>query len=479
MSKNLSAPLKKPGRNDPCPCGSGKKYKKCCGGADSETPSHTNFLSDAFEKINTGDIGGAEKLLQAIIKTSGKSAETVYLSAFIAHQKGNLSLALSRMQKAAELIPDEPEVFSNLSRMLYESGIIEESERAARKSIHLDSNYADAHNNLGNALKDLGRIGEAVKCYIRAVKLEPGNPWLWVNLGSSQQAHGESSEALSSFQTALNLDINNATAHIKIASIYLDRHDHEKALDHLERAKKLTGLTEDIAINFGNVYLQLGAYSQAERWYKDALAINPSSAGAFINLANVNADLGMHERAQKYYKKAIDLDSTNTQALRGAASVEEERHHLENAETLALEALNLAGPDLVKSQLLLAKIYRRQKRYEETENLLELAKDDAKSNDSIAPVYYIEKARMFERTQQYEEAFKSICSAKSCRKIMRNTRYDPEFVNAKFSMLREVFAKKSRNPVQHKSQHRCQFTAANFYCGFSKIWHYAYRANVI
>ena len=22
---------KKPGRNDPCPCGSGKKYKNCCG----------------------------------------------------------------------------------------------------------------------------------------------------------------------------------------------------------------------------------------------------------------------------------------------------------------------------------------------------------------------------------------------------------------------------------------------------------------
>ena len=25
------APTKKAGRNDPCPCGSGKKYKKCCG----------------------------------------------------------------------------------------------------------------------------------------------------------------------------------------------------------------------------------------------------------------------------------------------------------------------------------------------------------------------------------------------------------------------------------------------------------------
>lgn len=31
---NPSEPVKAitmPGRNDPCPCGSGKKYKKCCG----------------------------------------------------------------------------------------------------------------------------------------------------------------------------------------------------------------------------------------------------------------------------------------------------------------------------------------------------------------------------------------------------------------------------------------------------------------
>jgi uncharacterized protein len=25
-----------PGRNDPCPCGSGKKYKKCCGANASD-----------------------------------------------------------------------------------------------------------------------------------------------------------------------------------------------------------------------------------------------------------------------------------------------------------------------------------------------------------------------------------------------------------------------------------------------------------
>jgi uncharacterized protein len=30
-AKGASAPREKVGRNDPCPCGSGKKYKKCCG----------------------------------------------------------------------------------------------------------------------------------------------------------------------------------------------------------------------------------------------------------------------------------------------------------------------------------------------------------------------------------------------------------------------------------------------------------------
>ncbi|MDD3808043.1 MAG: SEC-C metal-binding domain-containing protein [Candidatus Pacebacteria bacterium] len=27
----ISGSTKKVGRNDPCPCGSGKKYKHCCG----------------------------------------------------------------------------------------------------------------------------------------------------------------------------------------------------------------------------------------------------------------------------------------------------------------------------------------------------------------------------------------------------------------------------------------------------------------
>jgi len=41
----------KTGRNDPCPCGSGKKYKKCCMGADGGVALRQKIL---FGLIATG-----------------------------------------------------------------------------------------------------------------------------------------------------------------------------------------------------------------------------------------------------------------------------------------------------------------------------------------------------------------------------------------------------------------------------------------
>jgi len=35
LNPTKPATSKKVGRNDPCPCGSGKKFKRCCGAGDS------------------------------------------------------------------------------------------------------------------------------------------------------------------------------------------------------------------------------------------------------------------------------------------------------------------------------------------------------------------------------------------------------------------------------------------------------------
>ena len=39
--------MERPGRNDPCPCGSGRKYKKCCLGNEAEGPAFAGALESS------------------------------------------------------------------------------------------------------------------------------------------------------------------------------------------------------------------------------------------------------------------------------------------------------------------------------------------------------------------------------------------------------------------------------------------------
>ena len=47
----MSATIARPGRNDPCPCGSGRKYKQCCLDKDEATirAAHAKSIAEAPE----------------------------------------------------------------------------------------------------------------------------------------------------------------------------------------------------------------------------------------------------------------------------------------------------------------------------------------------------------------------------------------------------------------------------------------------
>jgi hypothetical protein len=78
------------GRNDPCPCGSGKKYKKCCLNKDRENPMsfqpgskidikeleelynhHNQWLEDELEERTPGEVAYDDLLLSSL--RDGKS----------------------------------------------------------------------------------------------------------------------------------------------------------------------------------------------------------------------------------------------------------------------------------------------------------------------------------------------------------------------------------------------------------------------
>ena len=71
----------KPGRNDPCPCGSGKKHKQCCLKTEQVTPQE-EFL---WRRIRRAIEGSPMQMLEFTTAHFGKTALTEAWDDFMPH----------------------------------------------------------------------------------------------------------------------------------------------------------------------------------------------------------------------------------------------------------------------------------------------------------------------------------------------------------------------------------------------------------
>jgi tetratricopeptide (TPR) repeat protein len=98
--------MKKPGRNEPCPCGSGKKYKKCClnNPAMSGTFIYTDLdiLSNKVPRlIDTGKLDEAEDICQTLMKQYPDQIDGLQRYAELWEARGDKNKAAEYYQKAA------------------------------------------------------------------------------------------------------------------------------------------------------------------------------------------------------------------------------------------------------------------------------------------------------------------------------------------------------------------------------------------
>lgn len=66
--------MEKVGRNDPCPCGSGKKYKKCCESTSRSKKFKAEILSSSAQPVETKETSKVSSLF--FRKTSAPKEET-------------------------------------------------------------------------------------------------------------------------------------------------------------------------------------------------------------------------------------------------------------------------------------------------------------------------------------------------------------------------------------------------------------------
>ena len=132
----------KVGRNDPCPCGSGKKYKKCCmvkeedrsRGASSDVGEDASRTPGSIERPQSGP--------------RATEVENLFRRACNHLDRNEFDQAARAFRSVLRLDPRHYEALTGLGRCLAEVGMREEARKCFEKALEINPGYAQARINL-------------------------------------------------------------------------------------------------------------------------------------------------------------------------------------------------------------------------------------------------------------------------------------------------------------------------------------------
>ena len=129
--------MAKVGRNDPCPCGSGEKYKRCCWAKD-EAAANEHFLAEKAKRAE---------------ETEAEHARQKDLEAFIADRE-SLECEARELDEASNAVID-----------LINAGRLEEAEQGARALLERYPQVHDGLDRMAMICEKRGEFDAAIEWY--------------------------------------------------------------------------------------------------------------------------------------------------------------------------------------------------------------------------------------------------------------------------------------------------------------------------
>jgi len=207
------------GRNAPCPCGSGRKYKQCHGAIGPGRPAVAAMATAVDDEV---------------------------AAALAAHQRGDPATAEHRYRAVLARAPDHPTATHFLGVILYQQRQLDAALPLLLRSVAAVPGEPEFHNNLGLALAAADRTDEAIAAYRRALTLKPDHAVAWNNLGLALQEQNDFAGAIEAFRRAIAIDPQFARAHWNLSLALLDdgqflegfrEYDWRLAIDELGKGR--------------------------------------------------------------------------------------------------------------------------------------------------------------------------------------------------------------------------------------------------
>ena len=312
--------MTKAARNDPCPCGSGKKYKQCClahvpangNSLEAVTTSDAQWLSasfaNAFQYHQQGMLNEAKQLYEAIRQKHPDCAEAIHYLGVVAYQQKQGDLADELFGLSIKLDPAVAKYYCNYGLLLLELGKYEQVIESQYKAIQLQPDYAEPYLNLSTAWFKLRRYSESAMAARKAIELRPRDAKAYDNLGTAMRFLYDYPASIASHEHAISLDPAYLAAYTNLAATYLEIKNLDAVLHSCKQAIALDANNMLAHLYLGLAYREQGLLEQAEAAILLATSLAPDDNLARWNLGLNMLAMGKLEQGWQNYEARWQLE---------------------------------------------------------------------------------------------------------------------------------------------------------------------------
>jgi predicted O-linked N-acetylglucosamine transferase (SPINDLY family) len=319
-------------RNDPCPCGSGKRYKDC----------HGNFEVAAAQVL----AGGARP-----------QADSLHREGAADMQRGDFRNALLKLSRAAELSPGDGNILKSLARTQLAMQM-PEAPATAQHATKLLPADPEAWNVLGLALEKLDPE-HALAAWRKAVAIAPGNPEAHVRIGDFERRRGQATAAVAAYRAALGCGLDHPVLHNNLGLALQAGGDLRGAEESFRRALQIHPAMVEAKANLGDALFRQHRFREAIPLLTEVLATHPGHAALWSALGICQYRTGLLRSAEASFQRALALNPDDPPTLVNMASLECARQRNGEAGALLRRALARA-PELAEAENMLLYVKQQQ-----------------------------------------------------------------------------------------------------------------------
>ncbi len=243
MSMRGTSTARPPGRNDPCPCGSGRKFKHCCAGKPPEPPPPLRLAEAELRRGQELERQG--RLDEAMIAFRVAALEWPEADSRLGHilaGYGRRAEAGRHFRAAAGADPANSARRMDLVRAYLFEGDAEGAKAALRELLAHDPAHADACWLLGHLLAEAGAFAEAADLYVRVLKSDPARAGVYYDLVRIRRLTETDRPMIAAMLAAVHgtsLADDRAKLHLALAKAFDDLGDYGAAMTHILKANQV------------------------------------------------------------------------------------------------------------------------------------------------------------------------------------------------------------------------------------------------